>query len=610
MTEPADEQVITPPADVAVDDVAVLRRFIGQLAAALARYEAAGQSDLVARRHEFWLADAALAAQQAAAPGAAPHFAVVGPTQTGKSTLVNAIVGADVVEASPLAGTTVRPHAIGLGVERVMQEDIANWLGLATENASESDVAIDEIEFTPRERLTSSNDAPTPALTLWDTPDFDSVTATTYDELVMRTAGAVDGHIISLSKEKYADLTVWTLLRLLCLMNRPALIVLNKMTAEARETVVDALETRLAALQPRPTRWQVRTLPQVSGEPAAITRALQDHIMPVREWLADTARSTSDAAADQKNKQGVIALLRGCWPAWIAPLQREYAVAAEWATVVDAQLQKFVQHYQEEYLDDPKRYDSFRRATIELLTLLELPGVSRPLARVREVITYPIRAAFGAGREAWRRSGHTPRDNRTNEHAWLQDAIEEVFVRLRRDAARRADADDAAVWAALSRKLEERAPSLTRTFEKALAEHCERSNAEIQRTAQELYDTLKKNPAALQGLRAARATADVAGIALAIKTGGAPMHDLLLAPALLAVTSLLTEGALSGYMRSVAARLKERLLADVRENLVADVLREQFAGIAENLSGRGVFGVRKRALAAAEAALDRWENAT
>ncbi|MGE3182208.1 MAG: GTPase domain-containing protein, partial [Phycisphaerae bacterium] len=565
------------------------------------------------RLHEYWLADAAIRAAVFSPPADIPHVAIVGPTQTGKSTIVNAIVRKDVVEASPMAGATIRPHAICASAAPIPASAIKTWLEFpagAVPHAADEPVPSHDFGITHVGPIPLLPDRTAPDVVLWDTPDFDSIGAAAYEREVMRVAGAAAAHIFVLSREKYADLTVWNLLRRLCFLNRPAVLIVNKMTPEAEQPILAAMRDRLSALHPAPTQWEIRTLPQQTGDVLQVREALTSAASDLREWLATTAEAGRTPQAATRQKRGAVAFLRGRWSSWIEPLEREYSVAAEWAAVVDERLTALVQQYQEEYLNDPKRYDSFRRATIELLALLELPGVSRPLARVREIITYPIRAVLGAGREAWQRSrtGHGPRTGLSNEQAWLHDALEELFVRLRREAARRADAHDAPVWSALSRRLEDRAASLGRTFEQALAEHCERSNTEIQNTAQELYETLQKNPAALQGLRAARATADVAGIALAIKTGGAPMHDLLLAPALLALTSLLTEGALSGYMRSVASRLKERLLADVRQNLVDAVLREQFLAFAENLAGKGVYGIRKQTLKAAEAALDRWEK--
>ena len=44
-----------------------------------------------------------------------PQVAVLGPTQTGKSTLVNVLLGHAAAEVSPLAGFTVHPQGFWVG---------------------------------------------------------------------------------------------------------------------------------------------------------------------------------------------------------------------------------------------------------------------------------------------------------------------------------------------------------------------------------------------------------------------------------------------------------------------------------------------------------------
>ena len=53
-------------------------------------------------------------------------------------------------------------------------------------------------------------------------------------------------------------------------------------------------------------------------------------------------------------------------------------------------------------------------------------------------------------------------------------------------------------------------------------------------------------------------TTDAAGVALAVKSGGLAPADLVLAPAMLAVTSLLTESALGRYLDGVKRELKQQ----------------------------------------------------
>ncbi|MGE0482484.1 MAG: GTP-binding protein, partial [Phycisphaerae bacterium] len=144
---------------------------------------------------------------------------------------------------------------------------------------------------------------------------------------------------------------------------------------------------------------------------------------------------------------------------------------------------------------------------------------------------------------------------------------------------------------------------------RAACEALERAlQTEIQAAARELYELLCQRPALLNTLRAARATADVASVALAIKTGGVGAHDLLYAPAMLAFSTLLTEGALGSYMGQVAENLKKRQLAAARRTLIDEQWRPRLARLKDALDAPGVFGIDAPSLADAAAALADFER--
>ena len=64
----------------------------------------------------------------------------------------------------------------------------------------------------------------------------------------------------------------------------------------------------------------------------------------------------------------------------------------------------------------------------------------------------------------------------------------------------------------------------------------------------------------LNSLRATRVTTDAAAIALTLHMGGIGVHDLIFAPAMLTVTSLLAESAIGSYMHKVEHELKQHQL--------------------------------------------------
>ena len=88
---------------------------------------------------------------------------------------------------------------------------------------------------------------------------------------------------------------------------------------------------------------------------------------------------------------------------------------------------------------------------------------------------------------------------------------------------------------------------------------------QIEKTAHGLYDRLREHPAVLNSLRATRVTTDAAALAVALHTGGIGVQDFIIAPAMLSLTTMLTESALGRYMNKAAADLKQQQFKAVKE---------------------------------------------
>ena len=129
---------------------------------------------------------------------------------------------------------------------------------------------------------------------------------------------------------------------------------------------------------------------------------------------------------------------------------------------------------------------------------------------------------------------------------------------------------------------------------------------EIRQAAGRLFTALQQRPTLLNALRATRVTTDAAAIAIAVKTAGLGVGDLLVAPVMLSLTSSLTEGALGGYMATVARELKEQQIASMEEAVIRRVIRPHLERLTEDLSGEGLFAIRDGELRMAEKALQEW----
>ncbi len=631
----------------------IVQRFIVTLVQRYRALRDAGASALPPpiiddRLTELLLAEAALryACSSAGSRENRPlQLAVLGPTQTGKSTIVNLILGTHVTEVSPLAGFTIHPQGFWIGSESRddgwVTDLFPGWQRCEADRFSRDEDKLERYVLTFTGETPVPHDLPVPhdspvppdspgglpPCVVWDTPDFDSLAARSYQRGVLEVAALADVHVFVLSKEKYSDLSVWRMLRLLSPLGRPLIICLNKLTPDAAEPVVASLKQRLREMGGHVATSQIMTFEyqpglgmsagpdSPAGEAPAATSAGAESgryvvVSAVRDLRERIGRRLKVARATDR-VAGPRAFVRQHWPDWTAPLEVELAALRDWDELVSAALDEAAESYRRDFLDHPQRFDTFRRAMVELLHLLELPGFANVLSQVRHVLSWPARRLFAA-RQAWfarRRKRKGIPHGLGSEEVVLFQLIEKLLTSLERDAARRCDPATLghAVWRAIAKRLEQQTARLRQGFESAARQQREDFAPVIHAAANQLYETLQKRPAMLNTLRAARATTDVAAIALAIKTGGLGINDLLFAPAMFALTSMLTEGALGSYMSHVANDLKKQQLKHVKSKLLEGVFARELRGVTADLKDAELFGISAEQLSAATGALDTWE---
>lgn len=539
-----------------------------------------------------------------------PQVAVVGPTQAGKSTVVNLLLGLAAAEASPLAGFTVHPAGFALAPADP-QPAWADAFFAGWERLPAAALSRERLDCYALEPVSAAAGLPDGAV-LWDTPDFDSLKAHSYRRGVLDVAALADVIVLVLSKEKYSDLAVWRFLQLLSPLLRPAggrslLVCLNKVNADAAAAITQSLRTRFAELYATAGTVDIVALPH-DADLAALPARASAPVARLRTALAEAL-----GAAERGGRAGgVRRLLAAHWDAWTAPLVAELDAATAWRGAVEAASRQALEAYRSEFLEHPQRFDTFRRAVAELLLLMEVPVLAQSLTRVRQALTWPARQLFGRVRRL-SRAGRGAEDGDgglSAEEQVLRDLFERQLTALARDALRRAEPQlpGAPYWLALSRRLADRHTPLLDDFAAAAQRHHRAFQPEIEAAAQRLYATLQQKPALLNALRAARVTADAAAVALAVKTAGLGVNDLLFAPAMVALTSMLTEGAVGGYMNRIARELRERQFAAVTAQVFEAVVDPRLRDLGEGLQAPGLLGIDEAQYREAAAALEDWPD--
>ena len=490
------------------------------------------------------------------------QIAVLGPTQAGKSTLVNALCQREVTSVSPLAGHT--RHARGAAFQ--LDPAVLAWLDESLQPATRvTGDALDQADLDQYSLAEISDQAPQSlpnrsSAIIWDTPDFDSLTANAYRRAVLSIAGLADVVILITSRDKYGDLAVWQTLDSLRPLNRRGLLVINKVVSGQWPELAD----HIAATQD--SRF---------GEQAYGLAHMQQAQAGEAVDLSELLRVLGDIDVIDRAQvhAGIAALCDRHWAAWTAPVEAEANCIKEWDQRIEAARAQFLAAYRRDFLADVDRYDTFQRLVARLLVLLEIPMLARTMGNVRQVVTWPVRKLL---------EQRSRKPDLGREPELLQDGAQHALLDIRTQLLQPDIAHP--VWVPVSQALLAANEGISEQFAAAAAQHHEAFQSNVDAAADRLFERLQDQPVVLNGLRAARASADAAGVVVALQTGGIGLSDLVLTPVMLSLTSTLTESAARGYVDQVMDELKEQQFAAVEglfEQALVGPLQKCFAQVAD-----------------------------
>jgi GTPase SAR1 family protein len=314
------------------------------------------------------------------------QIAIVGPTQAGKSSLANVLLNSSVAGVSPLAGYTIHPQGFCHGVSLVDCSGLQRYFGRFQQ--------LQQARI-PRDRhdcysltVTASDSLHLPHGVLWDTPDFDSIDSATYREGVIRAIALADIIFLVVSKEKYADQSVWDIMSALEALHQPTVICLNKLSEGSEALLIQSLKEK----------WQ---LARKDDFPEVVPLYYQKQTgLPFWPEAKQTLlRQLASKVNHKKHARFEQDLLQKHWQTWLEPVIAEHQALTDWHELVDEAIKQALDNYQRDYLNHPRDYETFQQALAELLTLLEIPGLAGVLTGARKVLTWPVRQIMKLGRK-------------------------------------------------------------------------------------------------------------------------------------------------------------------------------------------------------------------
>ncbi len=524
-------------------------------------------------------------------PAGTPQLAILGPTQSGKSTLVNVLLDSAAAAQSALAGFTV--HAQGYAQQlNPLDLDLVQSMMSPLQRVPANTLNAGDLHSYVLETTQCANKKLVENTIVWDTPDFDSISATRYQLCVLKIAACADAVLLVVSKDKYADQRVWDMLDLVHAAGKPLIICVNKVDPQDIEVVDNAITTRwdMHFGDSPPARVM---LPFVKREASNGKLPLPAEYQHALHASVAALLSSTDSEQLNEHAQHFIASNER---KWLEPIVTESRSRQRWKQLIAQAIEDADEQYADQYLNNTNKYDTFNQALAELLTLLEIPGIAPTLTQARNLITWPARKLLGVGRLALNKEAAPAEDANGQPIDQERLTLRHVFEKTTTDlqTALLESVDDP-LWGALSRQFRDSMPGITFNFEQASAEAIETFKPQVDAAAVKLYEQLQTQPALLNMLRAARVSADAAGVALAVKSGGLAPTDLILAPAMLSVTTLLTESALGRYLDGIKRDLKRQQREHIREAVLNKGFKQHLQKLADQLDRPGLMANRLEA---------------
>ena len=505
-----------------------------------------------------------------------PHFplqiTVIGPTQAGKSSIVNLLLDDTSASVSPLAGYTVHPHGYCHGLSSDDCYGMQNYFG-RYQCLDESMLSRNRLDCYSLANIAKTSTL-IPACVCWDTPDFDSIDSNDYREGVIRTIALADIIILVVSKEKYADQSVWQVMQTIAGFQQPTLICVNKLNEGNEAQIIASLRQK----------WQQHRRDAIPE----IVPLLFQKTDAKPHWSSQHQNAVFKLAANinhKKHKHQQHNWLQQHWQDWLAPIRAEHQALATWRLWVDQCFVEAGSAYRRDFLDHPHHNDTFQIALVNLLTLLEIPGFAKVLSKTRQAMTWPVRKLISLSKGQQRKIGQ--------EDLILKLSGEHVMIQLMDKLLdmNSQTSTPMVFWQETAQLLRQKKSAIIYDYNVAVDSYQLNFQQDVAAAAQRLYHKLQEQPLILNSLRATRATTDAAGLLLALQTGGIGLHDLVLAPVMLTITSLLTESALGHYMHKIEAELKLSQWQTVNQQVFTDGLKKRLYQLPHSIHSANSFAI-------------------
>jgi len=238
--------------------------------------------------------------------------------QSGKSAVVNFLLQEPLAQSSGQAGFTV--HCQGFHV-------VDNADGLYTNSdhwaaAYFGDLQQANLDALDRQVLDEYaleevviQQADITDTVIWDTPDFDSIRSVDYRNGLLKTIALADLIVFVVSKDKYADNTVWSMMDVLADLDTEIVVLMNKTPPEHRPELQGSFLSKYRSVNGEPP--QIIFIDEYRTD--LMTVASNDEVENLRQQVFSQL-SQKDASAVKTN---TLRYIREQWNYWTSDVAGE-----------------------------------------------------------------------------------------------------------------------------------------------------------------------------------------------------------------------------------------------------------------------------------------------
>jgi GTPase SAR1 family protein len=495
------------------------------------------------------------------------HLAVVGGAGTGKSTVVNFLLGRPLAQSNPQAGFTRHPTAFVLAesVSAVWPATPGFLDGLqavSTPRPADADEDIYQVRPLPPQAEEPLRDC-----VIWDCPDMTTWAAQGYLRRLLEVAALADLLVYVASDERYNDLVPTQFLHLLVRAGKPVVVVLNKVAPEQAERLIEHFRQEVLGRLPRRADG---TLPQVPVLAMPLLTAEQrrdpagagaDLRIPLLNQVL--ALLGDPAAVRQRHVQHALGFLEVLIAGLEAAARSELEEYRAWQELVRQGRLAFERRYEVEYLEAERfaLVDRYRQAWMELL---ELPGGGRWLSAVLWVLRTPYRAARDYVRRWWETAAIPPLEAdvlREAALAWRDGLHAETLRRTERHP----------FWQRLAQRFPaELLPAWQQHWDRHCQQFTRQEQGELEQSCQQLLERWRAHPGRLAAARAGKLLWDLTGLGATLYfTWPLAWYHLLLVPLSVSLTHQVVEGIATLQVDALRRRLRQQRAADLRQTLTS-----------------------------------------